>query len=238
MIEFFKLTIYYPLLNLLALLYNFTGSFGLSVIILTIFVRILLFYFFKKSIIAQKKMAEIQPELKKIQEKYKDDKEKQTKAVWEFMKEKRVNPMSGCLPVLVQFPVLIALYYVFFNGIQSIGPDVLYSFVRSPGSIDFMFLGVFDLSRADSATIALLAGIAQFFQSKYTLKFQKPPALSGNSNDFSAALTSQMSFFTLYFLPLMTFIFGMQFPAGLALYWMVSAIFSILQQKLVEKHYK
>lgn len=229
MLEFFKLTIYYPLLNLLVWLYNFTGSFGFSVIILTILVRLLLFYFSKNAIIAQKRMAEIQPKLKELQEKHKNDKEKQAKALMEFYKTNKINPFSGCLPMLVQLPVLIALYYVFFKGVHSIAQTDLYSFILAPQQIDFIFLGFFDLAHP-SKILAVLAGVSQFFQSKYTINSQKNAA----QNEFAAAMNNQM----LYFFPVMTFMIGLTFPSGLALYWIIGAIFTIIQQKIIEKYYK
>lgn len=228
MLEFFKLTIYYPLLNLLVWIYNLTGSFGFSVIFLTILVRLLLFYFSKNAVIAQKKMADIQPKIKEIQEKHKDDKEKQAKAMMEFYKTNKINPFSGCLPMLVQMPVLIALYYVFFKGISSIQPADMYSFIKAPEQIDFMFFGFFDLAHP-SKILAVLAGVSQFFQSKYTMSSQKNAA----QNEFAAAMNNQM----LYFFPIMTFMIGLTFPSGLALYWIIGAIFTIIQQKIIEKYY-
>ena len=141
MISFFKIIFYYPLLNLLVFFYNFTGSFGLSIIALTIFVRAILFYFSKNAVISQKKMAELQPELKKVQEKYKDNKTEQTKAVMEFYKTNKFNPFSSFLPILIQAPILISLYYVFLKGINSVSAQDLYAFITWPQNIDFYFWG-------------------------------------------------------------------------------------------------
>lgn len=223
-----KTIFYYPLLNLLVFLYGIFGSFGASIIILTIVVRFALFYFTKNAMIAQKRMADLQPELKKLQEKHKDNKENQTKALLDFYKTNKVNPFSGCLPLLVQIPVFISLYYVFLSGINTIKPEDLYSFIQMPQAMDFHFLGFFDLSHP-SKILAFLAGISQFLQSKYASHTQKM-AMSG---EFASIMNYQM----MYFFPVLTFLIGLSLPAGLALYWTVGAIFSIIQQLVIEKYH-
>lgn len=233
MINFFKIIIYYPLTNLLVIFYNFSGSFGLAVILLTVFVKAFLFYFSKNAFIAQKKMVAFGPQIKKIQEQYKNSKEDQTRALLDFYRTNKINPFSSFLPILVQMPVLISLYYVFFNGIKSINQGVLYYFVLAPAHFDTYFLNIFDLARSHWF-LALLAGAAQFLQSKYMAKQQMAPVGGGKS---ISAFQSQMTFFSIYFLPLMTFLIGMRFPAGLALYWAISALLSALQQLIIEKYY-
>ena len=228
MISFFKIIFYYPLLNLLVFFYNFTGSFGLSIIALTIFVRAILFYFSKNAVISQKKMAELQPELKKVQEKYKNNKTEQTKAVMEFYKTNKFNPFSSFLPILIQAPILISLYYVFLKGINFVSAQDLYVFITWPQNIDFYFLGFFDLAHP-SKILALLAGASQFLQSKYTMNIQK----SATNGEFSSIMNYQM----MYFFPVLTFLIGLSLPAGLALYWIVGALFSVIQQLIIEKYY-
>lgn len=223
-----KTIFYYPLLNLLVYLYGILGSFGASIIVVTIVVRFVLFYFSKNAMIAQKKMADLQPELKKIQEKHKNNKEEQTKATMDFYKNNKVNPFSGCLPLLVQMPVLISLYYVFLSGIKAINAEDLYSFVTLSNGIDFHFLSFFDLSQP-SKILAFLAGVSQFLQSKYTSHTQKMTM----SGEFASVMNYQM----MYFFPVLTFFIGLTLPSGLALYWTVGAIFSIIQQLVIEKYY-
>lgn len=223
-----KTIFYYPLLNLLVFLYGFIGSFGFAIIIVTLLVRVALFHFTKSGVIAQRKMAALQPELKKIQEKHKDNKAEQSKALMEFYKTNKVNPFSGLLPMLIQIPVLISLYYVFSKGIHSVGSQDLYSFIKLPIKFNFSFLWFFDLAHP-SIILAALAGISQFFQSKYTMANQKSPA----SGEFATAMSYQM----MYFFPVITFLIGLKLSSGLALYWIVGAIFSIIQQIIIEKHY-
>ena len=223
-----KTIFYYPLLNLLVFLYGFIGNFGFAIIIVTLLVRVALFHFTKSGIVAQRRMSNLQPELKKIQEKHKDNKGEQSKAVMEFYKANNVNPFSGLLPMIIQMPVLISLYYVFLKGIHSVGAQDLYSFVSFPGNFDFSFLGFFDLAHP-SKILAALAGVSQFFQSKYTMANQKVSTAEG----FATAMNYQM----MYFFPILTFLIGLSLPAGLALYWIVGAIFSIIQQIIIEKYY-
>ncbi len=114
----FNLILYQPLLNFLILLYIYLPGhdFGVSVIVLTVVVKLILSPTSIKALRSQKKMAEIQPRLSEIQEKYKEDKEKQSRATMELYKEAKVNPFSGCFPLLIQLPILIALYQVFLGG--------------------------------------------------------------------------------------------------------------------------
>lgn len=223
-----KTIFYYPLLNLLVFLYGVLGSFGISIIVLTIIVRLVLFYFSKSAMVSQRKMAELQPELKKLQEKHKGNKEEQTKAVMDFYKNNKVNPFSGCLPLIIQIPILISLYYVFFKGINSVSLDDLYYFVSLPSEINFHFLGFFDLSQS-SKVLAFLAAAFQFVQSKHASQTQK--------NLMSGEFATMMNYQMVYFFPIMTFLIGLTLPAGLALYWTIGAIFSIIQQIIVNKHY-
>lgn len=173
-------------------------------------------------------MAELQPELKKVQEKYKDSKDQQSKAMMDFYKTNKVNPFSGCLPMLIQAPILIALYYVFFKGVNSVATSDLYYFISSPGEIDFYFMGFLDLAHS-SKILAFFAGVFQFIQSKYAMNLQKSPI----GGEFATVLNYQM----IYFFPIMTFLIGLTLPSGLALYWIISSVFSIIQQKIIEKYY-
>jgi len=186
----------------------------------------------------------LQPKIKEIQAKYKDDKEKQSRAMIELYKESKANPFSGCLPMIVQLVFLIAIYRVLFN-ISSAGLVVsqsdLYSFIPNPGQINKMFLSIIDLSSAiDFAKIGLsslphiilvvLAAGAQFVQTKMMMAKQ-PARKAGAEPDFSEIMMKQMLFLG----PLLTLFIGIKFPAGLALYWLVSTVFMIIQQKKLEK---
>jgi len=236
--------IYQPIYNVLIFLYNIIpgGDFGIAIIIATILLKAVLIPLSKKQIQSQKRMQEVQPKLKLIQEKYKDDKERQTKEVMKFYKENKVNPFSGCLPVIVQLIFLIAIYRVIINisdaGLVSNAGD-LYSFIKDPGEINKTFLGIVNLLKP-SIPLAILAALAQFWQTKMMMaKNKKEKALLSikdvdkkpSEPDFSEIMTKQMMILG----PILTLFIGIKFAAGLAIYWLVSTLFSVFQQIYIFK---
>jgi len=224
---FFNTILYQPLLNLLILLYAYLpgSDFGVAVIIFTLLIKIVLSPTSLKAARSQRALAKIQPRIKEIQQKYKDDKAKQSQAMMEIYKQEKINPLSGCLPILIQLPILIALYQVFLRGLQ---PEALkaslYSFVPYTPLTNITFLGIIDLSKSNIFS-ALLAGILQFFQSKLSLSFAKPKEANDKTKKqgFSSMMQSQM----LYFFPLLTIFIVWKFGSIIGLYWIVSALFSI-----------
>src|SRR3989344_8400982 len=138
--------LYEPLLNALAFLVSIIpgGDVGIAVIALTILVKILLFPLSQKSIESQAEMNLLAPELNKIKAAG-GSKEEQAKQTFELYKKHKVNPFSGCLLVLIQIPIIIALYYVFFKGID-LQNGVLYSFIPRPEHLNTLFLGAIDIS--------------------------------------------------------------------------------------------
>lgn len=219
--------LYNPLFNALVLLYEYIPGkdFGVAVIALTVIIRLLLYPLMMKSIRSQKAMAELQPKIKEIQEKYKEDKERQAKEMMELYKREKFNPFGGCLPLLIQFPILIALYRVFWSGLSNGSMSHLYSFVPDPGMINPISLGFLNLS-TPNIVVAVIAALAQFWQSK---TMQITP--SDGKNMVANIMSKQM----IYFLPLITFLFLLNLPAAIGLYWIVTALFSVVQQKIVFK---
>lgn len=220
--EFFHLILTQPLLNLLIWFYNVLPGqdIGWSIILLTLVIRILLLPSFGKSLRAQKQLQQLQPKLQELQEKYKDDKEAQTKAVMEFYRENKVNPLSSCLPLLVQLPILIALYRVFLTGVNGNVAGDLYSFVANPGTINSMFLGLVDLTKPN-LLFAILAGAFQFWQSK-----MMGPKKTNVADRTAKIMNAQL----VYFMPVVTVLIASSLPAGLSLYWIVTTLFAIGQQ--------
>lgn len=224
----FNSILYQPLLNGLILLYIYLpgSDFGLAIIVLTILIRLVLYPFSLQSIKSQKTLSELQPKIQAIQEKYKNDKEKLARATMELYQKEKFNPFSGCLPLLIQLPILIALYKVFRQGIQPGELSYLYSFVPHPGSINPTFLGLLDLSQAN-VFLAFLAGVSQFFQTKMvTPKPQKIKAKDSQLSVFSEMMQKQ----TLYFFPFLTFFLLLNFPSAIGLYWLATNLFLIGQQ--------
>jgi len=225
----FNVLLYQPLLNLLILFYAYLPGhdFGVAIIVLTLFIRSLLYPLMAQSIRSQKVLSEIQPKIQELQKKYKDDKEKQMKEMMALYKEAKINPLGSFLPLLIQFPILIALYQVFWKGFQPSSMSSLYSFVPNPGAIDPAFLGLINLSEA-SIVLAFIAGIAQFVQSKMMIPAVKGPK---SSSQISDRMQNQM----LYILPIFTVFILWKLPAAIGLYWVVTSLFSIAQQYFILK---
>ncbi len=169
-------------------------------------------------------MNDLQPKLNELREKHKDDKEGQARAMMALYKDHKVNPLSSCLPLLVQLPILIALYQVFSKALSN-HLSGLYSFIHFTGTISPKFLGLIDLSKHSGQTtpgivLAVLAGAAQFWQSKMML-----PAQAGQDTT-----TKAMQMQTTYVLPIISIVIAMKLPAGLPLYWIVTTLFAVAQQ--------
>ncbi|MCX6765399.1 MAG: YidC/Oxa1 family membrane protein insertase [Candidatus Moranbacteria bacterium] len=230
---------YQPLYNILITLYNVLPGqdFGVAIIAFTLILRTLLIPIYKKQIESQKRLQELQPKIKEIQQKHKNDKEKQTKEVMEFYKKNKTNPFSGCLPLIIQLVFLIAIYRILItisNSAFAVEEKELYSFVNNPGAIKHFFLGIVDLTRP-SIILAILAAAAQFYQTKMLMKKQPEKEKSDSSRpDFTQMMNKQM----LYLGPLLTLFIGIKFAAGLALYWLVSTIFMIIQQVFISREEK
>lgn len=243
--------LYKPLFNAMVFLYNLIPWQGWAlagaIIILTLLLKLALYTMSSRSIIAQHEMQELQPKLNDIKEKYKKDKEKQSQEIMKFYKENKINPFSSCLPLLIQLPILIALYRVFLHGISD--PNELttnlYPFIHNPGQLQANFLGVLDFSVPNIA-LAIMAGIAQFFQSWLMLKMRtkkelaqeaerkRRAKLSGKPPDFAdtaSNMTKQMA----YVMPVITVFISLSLPSGLAFYWIITTLFAIGQQWLVMK---
>lgn len=172
-----------------------------------------------------------QGEMKEIQERYKDDRNAQAQALMQFYKERGVNPMSGCLPLLIQLPILIILYRVFITGLNVIRPDLLYSFTPHLATINSHLFGI-NLAVPDKLFILpLLAAGLQFVQAR---NMQALNPISNNANDPAAMMGKQMMFLG----PIMTFVIAFRLPAGLSLYWVTTTLFGYLQQLYVSKTYK
>ncbi len=229
----FNVILYQPLFNFLVFLYNYLpgNDFGVAIIILTLIIRLSLCPSAVKSMRAQRALNEIQPKIKEIQKKYKDDKRKQAKEILELYKETKINPFGSLLPTLVQFPLLIALYSVFRRGFDPGELVNLYSFMKNPGTIKTSFLGIIDLSHPN-LIIAVVAGIFQFIQTKTMIK--TPFKAEGKEVDFSRIMQKQMT----YFFPFLTVMILLGLPSALGLYWATGSLFLIIQQYFILKKEK
>jgi len=218
-----KLILYQPLFNaLIFLIWLIPGhSVAFAIIVLTIIIRLILVPSSLKASRAQVRMRNLQPEIQKIQAQYKGDKQKQSQALMEFYKVNKINPLGSCLPLLIQFPILIVLYYVFINGLNTSHFDLLYSFIPRPEFINTMFFGL-DLAQPDRWILPVIAGVLQYFQSRQLM----PPTPKGTQQDTQTMISKQM----MYLMPLFTVIIAGRLPAALPLYWIITTFFGIAQQ--------
>ncbi len=231
---FFSATIYQPLFNILISIYNFIPDLGVSIILVTVLIRVLLLPLSKKSIESQKQMQEIQPQIKAIQAKFKNDKKAQGEAIMKFYKEKKVNPAGGCLPLIIQLIILIALYRVFLAVIDyDSATTLLYSFVHNPMEIKNISLGFLDVTATGKINLplALVTAGLQYWQGKMMMQRtekNKPVAKKDPNKEpeFGEIMQKQM----LYMGPVLTLVIGLSFPAGLLLYWFVTTLFMVGQQ--------
>jgi YidC/Oxa1 family membrane protein insertase len=237
MASLFHSIIYQPLYNILIFLYNVVPGkdFGISIILITVLLRTILVPLYKQQIESQKKLQELQPKIKALQEKTKNDKEQQTKQLMELYKENKTNPFSGCLPLIVQLVFLIAIYQVLItisnNGL-TVDSSQIYSFIENPGKINQLFIFLVDLTKP-SIIIAAFAAIAQYFQTKMLMGQQPAPAPASDTDkpDMAQMMNKQM----LYLGPFLTLFIGIKFPAGLSLYWLAGTLFMLVQQIIIQK---
>ena len=219
--------LYRPLFNALVFLTNFVPGhdMGVAIILLTAIVRIIIFPLTHRSLITQIKMKRLEPEINRIRSEYKNA-EEQGKKMMELYREHGVNPLSGCFLLLIQLPVLIALYRLFWNGILAGGVE-LYSFVVMPEAIKTVFLGLVDLG-SSNWTLAALAGLSQFLQMKLA-----NPSLPQKGTNGREEMTRALAIQSLYVFPVLIFFISIRFPAALALYWTSSNIFATVHEAVV-----
>jgi len=223
-----------PLTNLLIFLYNIVPGhdLGISIIILTIIIRLILYPSSRKAIKSQRAMQNLQPQLDKIKEKHKDDKQKQTQETLKLYQENKISPFSSCLPLLIQMPILIALYWVFRKVSVEDVSGLLYSFIYAPQNFSPYFLGLIDLTKPEVYVLPVLAGASQFIQSWMILRRSKKEHKPDEKvQDIGSAISKQMT----YIFPIITIIFAASLPAAIALYWITTNLFSIVQQYIIMK---
>lgn len=253
----------WPIVNLLIGFYklmeflHIPGPLGFAIIFLTLVIRLILYPLMSAQLKSAKKMAAIKPHLDALSAKHKDDKQKLQQAQMALYKEHGVNPAAGCLPSLIQLPVLIALYSVFnqvlANGnLSKVVADInhiVYSPVLQVKALDLTFFGI-NLGVKPSEwqkfgwfllAIPVITAALQWYQTKLmmpTVANTQPdfhPVKAGEKpekkEDTAAEMQKQMAMIT----PLMFGYFAFQFPLGLALYWNVFGIFGIIQQLIVNK---
>lgn len=218
--------LYHPLINALTFLVSIVpgGDVGLAVVILTILVKIVLFPLSQKSIESQAKMNLLAPELNKIKTSG-ASKEEQARQTFDLYKRNKTNPFSGCLLIFIQIPIIFALYYVFWKGIN-FDSGILYSFIHVPEQINMMFLGALDIS-GKSLLLAILAGVSQYLQAHF---MPKPVSTPGATGSFAESFSKSMHVQMKYVFPFVVAFIAYTISGAVALYWITSNIFAVGQQ--------
>jgi YidC/Oxa1 family membrane protein insertase len=240
-----------PILNVLIAIYkgllyfHVPYTLGFSIIGLTILIRLILYPFISSQLKASKKMQELNPHLKKIKETHKNDTKRQQQETMKLYKEHGVNPLAGCLPVIIQLPIIWGLYSVLqeivmiapANVVSHINKQVYFSSLKLTTAWDPTFFGL-PLGKTPAqlfsvmsliVLVPVLTGLFQFIQSK--MMFTTPektnlPKDKKKNDDFATVFQSQ----SMYIFPIMIAFFSWGFPIGLSLYWNTFTIFGIIQQ--------
>ncbi|MCX6735674.1 MAG: YidC/Oxa1 family membrane protein insertase [Candidatus Parcubacteria bacterium] len=232
----FHTIFFQPMYNALVLLVDILpgGSVGLAVIILTLLVKFVLFPLSQKSVVTQAKMRKLEPELKRVKELHKNNQQELARVTMELYKKEGVNPFSGCFLLLLQLPIIFALYYVFLAGLK-FDKTLLYSFVSLPDTVNSVFLGI-DLVKK-SMLLAVIAGISQYYQ--IALSMPALPKRTSNEpmsfqEEFSRNMNTQMK----YIFPFLVVFISYSISSAIALYWIISNMFAIGQELYVRRKTK
>ncbi len=230
MANFFTKILYIPFYNLLIFFASvFGGSIGWAIIVLTVIIRAILLPSSIKAAKSATKMQMLQPRMNEIKEKFKDDQKKQSEEMMKMYKEEGTSPFGSCLPLLIQLPIIWVLYRVFLIGFDTSKYDLLYAFTPRPELLQTNFLG-FDLSVPNLWVLPILAGLLQLLVSWMSMPKVDPNA----KKDAASNMTRQM----MYLFPIMTIFIARSLPAALALYWIITTLFSVGQQWYVNKNIK
>ena len=196
--------------------FGIQGKFGIAIIIITILMRIVVFPLTLKQEKSMKKMRELQPEMDKIKEKYKDNPQEYQKRILEFQKENDINPLGGCWPILIQLPVFVALYYAFSGKTIPNDATFLWFNLKQPDKLFMMGNFAFNL-------LPILNTGVTYLQ-------QKIMSGATKGQEGSNQLQSMM-----YTMPLMMLFLFYRMPSGVTLYYLVSGVLSLAQQYIIMK---
>lgn len=200
---------------ILSFIVNIVGDYGWSIVVFTVLVRLCLLPLMVKQIKSTKAMQDIQPKMLEIQEKYKNKPEKQQEELMKLYKDAKINPMAGCLPLLIQLPILMGLFALLRDPVA----HGVFASKAAYLAADHGFLWIDSISRTHNISLGLLSGVSAYFM-------QKSMATTDESQ-------AQMMKTMTIMMTVMSFYWGYMYEAGLALYWTMSNIFSIAQYYLV-----
>ena len=201
-----------PLGYLLTWLYDFIGSYGIAVLVLTVIIKLALYPVYAKQIKATMNMSKMQPKINEIQQKYAKDKQLMNEKMAELYKEEGGSMYGGCLPMIVQMLVIMGLFSLFRNPMNYIGSDQMLFAVHES------FLWIQDLAQPDKWILPIISGVATFIAYYFSQTTQ-----AGANADQMQVMNKMMK----YIFPVMILLMARSYPAGLALYWSGSQIMQI-----------
>ena len=205
---------------------------GIAVILFTILVRLVLFPLAQASLRTQMVAQNVQPEIDRLREQYKNDSQQQAAKIMEVYRREKINPFASIFFLGVQIPIIFGLYFMFLkSGLPVVNPEFLYSFVSGSEHASTMFLGIIDMTMK-SIPIAVLAGVTQFIQARL-MKLPEPKEAAKGT--FGADFMKGMQFQMKYIFPVIIIFISAALPASIALYWTTSNIFSIAQEYVIRK---
>lgn len=234
MAELFHTVVYLPIYNLLIFLEGVIpgGDLGLAVIAATLIVKVLMMPLSLAAAKTQKAMRVLEPDLRVLKEKYKNDKEKQAREMFALYKKHGVKPFASILMLFIQIPIVFGLYFVCQGAaLSAVDPSLLYSFVRAPETISPLFLGIFSVTSM-SITLAVFAGATQLAQAWYVIPVpaKSTSATPSMQEEFGRALALQARFM----LPILIGLFALT-SGAIALYFAASNLFMVAQEFVVRK---
>jgi len=215
----------YPFAIILAFLYNLIGNYGITLIVFTLIVCAAMIPLYAKQIKTTSRMSEIQPKISAIQTKYANDQQTMNMKLQELYKQEHYSPTQGCLPMIIQMFIIMALFAMLRNPMNFIDVSKNAMYEALVMGTHESFLWIKDLSQPDTWILPILTGVAQFFTSFLTQKTNPAPQQAGMG---SMKLMS-------YFFPVMILWLGRSMPAGLTMYWFVRSVFTIGQTIFLNK---
>jgi len=234
--------------NIIVFLYSFTHNYGIAIILMTVLIRVILYPLMQKQMVSMREMQKIQPLMKAAQEKYKNDKERLNKELMALYKEHKVNPMSGCLPLIIQMPILILLFQVLrkFEYLDSAG-KIAGGFLWIPRQVQIIVEGVPKIVAGLAAPEQLIQlpgsgifgiqylGIMPFLIGGSMYIQQKMTSTGGTAGGKDGGSAEQTQKMMTIMIPLMIGFMSFTLPSGLTLYWLTSTLLGIGQQYLINK---
>jgi YidC/Oxa1 family membrane protein insertase len=225
-----------PLYNIFIFLIGIMpgGDVGLAILALTLLVRLIFYPAFTAQIKTQMGMQAAQPELDEINKKYKDNAQERAKRTMEVFRKYNIRPFSSILAILIQIPILFALYIAFLReGLPNIDTNLLYSFVDVPEKVNTVFLGILDLLEPRVIVLAVIVGGLQYLAAYFTMARIPSPT---NTSPDKAAMHQMQRRMMLYFLPAVMVVASYTLPSAAGLYFAAGSVVSLLQEWVVRRH--